>query len=158
MKAIELYFWCALYWALYLPISLLILLWTEQGDVFGILLVGFILTAVLVLFLLFEDGALIPDELEPAIILRSEPVEEVPEVTVIDDESPAEIPQEIPKPKRKYVRKKPVVSDSVQEPPEVEPDEKEETKTEPVGVEPEPKMRTDVDLGKLDAPDDSIVG
>lgn len=158
MKAIEIYFWCALYWAFYLPISLLILLWTGQGDVLGILLVGFILTAVLILIFLFEDGVLIPDDLEPAIILRSEPAEEDLKITVIEDKQPAEPAKVEPKPKRKYVRKKSVVEDSVQEPPEVVPDEKEEPETEPVGVEPEPRLRTDVDLGQLDAPDDSNVG
>lgn len=173
MKLIELYFWNSLYWALYLPLSLLILLLTGQGDVLGIIIVGSLMTAILSLILVFQEGVLL-DDFEPALVmLADEPLQETTDVEISNlektvkqnsvQQSAEPSPKEKieSKPKRKYVRKQLVESVSAENKPlEVQPNEKEEQKTKPVesvGMEPEPKMRTDVDLEQLDAPDDDNV-
>lgn len=118
MRLLEIYVWNCIYWALYLPCSILLYLITGQGDVLGILLIGAIITAILTVYLSFSEGVLFDEEMEPAIVL-----DETPEVEI-----------------------KPV---------EVEEDEKEQT--EPIDLEFEPKMRTDVDLGQLDVADDDLL-
>ncbi len=123
MKLIEIYFWNAVYWALYLPLSLIIYAVTEQGDILGILAVGAILTAILTVYLAFSDGVLFDDN-EPAVIVY------------VDDEISEPVP--VPKEETK---------------PEVKQDEKQE-----LDLEPEPKMRTDVELDKPDSADDDILG
>jgi len=151
MRPIEIYVWNALYWAAYLPISLTVYVVTEQGDVLGILLVGFIMTLLLTAILLFQEGILWEDEFEPAIIIE-EPDEEPKPEQVIET-----TPKEVVKPKRKYTRK-PKPEQVKQETLEVKPNEKKENQTNNaapvVGVEPEPKMRTDVNLDELDTDDD----
>ncbi len=122
MRLLEIYFWNCLYWALYLPCSILLYLITEQGDVLGILLIGGILTAILTVYLSFSDGVLFDEDMEPAIVLSDEPEVAMEEVQTV----------------------------------EVEENEKEQT--ERIDLESEPKMRTDVDLGQLDADNDDILG
>jgi hypothetical protein len=122
MRLLEIYFWNCIYWALYLPCSILLYLITGQGDVLGILLVGAILTAILTVYLSFSEGVLFDEDMEPAIVLSETPKVEIEEI-------------------------KPV---------EVEEDEKEQA--ERIDLESEPKMRTDVDLGQLDADDDDVLG
>ncbi len=121
MRLLEIYVWNCLYWALYLPCSFLLYLFTGQGDVLGILFVGGIITAILTVYLSFSEGVLFDEEMEPAIVLSDEPEVEIEEVQTV----------------------------------EVEEDEKEQT--ERIDLESEPKMRTDVDLGQLDADDDDLL-
>ncbi len=95
MRLLEIYFWNCIYWALYLPCSILLYLITGQGDVLGILLVGAILTAILTAYLSFSDGVLFDEEMEPAIIVyQDEPKEEPePEPVPEEDEKLTEVKQ-----------------------------------------------------------------
>lgn len=132
MKLLEIYFWNALYWAMYLPLSLILHIVTEQGDILGILLIGAIMTAILTIYLAFSDGVLF-DDMEPAII-------------VYEDKSKSKV-QPAPKPAP--------VKDEIK-PTEVKKDEKQ--KTEQIDLEPAPKMDTDVDLGQPDDSNNDILG
>ena len=156
MKFIEIYVWNCLYWAFYLPISLLLWLFTGAGDVLGILLVGILMSAILTLICLFQEGVLWEEEMEPAIILTEEEYQRE-----LVKEQVAETAPPVEKPKRKYTRKEKTEPEQLEVNPNAQ-EEKPRTDTTdptrpPVGVEPEPKMHTDVDLGKLDADDDDIV-
>jgi len=123
MRLLEICFWDALYWLLYLPTNILLLAWTGQGDLLGILIIGFVLTLVLTVFLATQDDLLF-DDWEPAIVYH---VKKLPqEVPYAEEEKPKPQPAE---PARQFV-----------------------------GFEPGTKMRTDVDLGMLDADDDDILG
>ncbi len=66
MKLLEIVFWDAVYWLLYVSASFLLWAWTGQGDSLGILVIGFVLTAILNVFLLTQDDILF-DDLEPAM-------------------------------------------------------------------------------------------
>jgi hypothetical protein len=123
MKLIEIFVWDALYWALYLPCSIILYAITGQGDVFGILVIGALLTAILSVFLATQD-ALLFDDWEPAIVHRIQPKVEAYQ----------------------------------HEQKETEKSEPEPSTRPSVGFEPGIKMRTDVDLGRLDADDDDILG
>jgi hypothetical protein len=125
MKLIEIFVWDALYWALYLPCSIVLYAITGQGDILGILIIGAVLTTVLSVFLATQDG-LIFDDWEPAIVLS--PIKKQVEVTTYDKKQ-----EEKPQPE-------PASSARL-----------------PVGFEPGAKMRTDVDLGSLDADDDDTL-
>ena len=160
MKLIEMYFWNALYWALYLPSSLIIHLITGQGDILGILIVGLLLTGIFTLILLFQEGVLW-DDLEPATILTEEECqEELAKLTgkpakreekPSDEQSPAETVEELPV-------DAPIENLEVNTNAEEEKTRPDHTDSAPDGVEPEPKLRTDVRLDELYAPDDSVVG
>jgi len=67
MKLLEICFWDAIYWLIYLPVSVLLWAWTGQGDLLGILVIGSILTLILTAFLMTQDGLLF-DDWEPAIV------------------------------------------------------------------------------------------
>lgn len=102
MKFMEIYFWNALWWAGYLPISLALYAITGHGSIAGILLIGAIFTAVISLILVFPRGILLDDwEPEPAVVVyeeyqepeekpQEEPKEEKPEETIIIPETPKE--------------------------------------------------------------------
>jgi len=122
MKLTEIIVWDALYWALYLPCSIVLYAITGQGDVFGILVIGALLTLILSVFLATQDGLLF-DDWEPAIVLTKTKVE------VYQHEQK-----------------------------ETEKSEPEPSTRPSVGFEPGIKLRTDVDLGLLDADDDDILG
>lgn len=107
MRLLEICFWNVMYWALYLPCSIILNIITEKGDLVAIVLIGVIITAVMTIWLSFSDGVLLEEEMKP-VIIENEPVE-------VEYE-------------------------------------------EPIDLEPEPKMRTDVDLGQLDADDDDVLG
>ncbi len=72
MRLLEIYFWNALYWALYLPLSILLYIITEQGDVLGILLIGFLNTIILTIYLSFQDECLF-ESWEPTIVHKTVP-------------------------------------------------------------------------------------
>jgi hypothetical protein len=72
MRLIEIYFWNAVFWALYLPLSILLWIITEQGDILGILLIGFLNTIILTIYLSFQDECLF-ESWEPAIVHRTAP-------------------------------------------------------------------------------------
>ncbi len=91
MKLVEIYVWNALYWAMYLPISIIIHLITEQGDILGILLIGAIMTTILTVYLAFSEGVLFDEEMEPAIIVYQD--EQAPEPAPEEDEKPTEVKQ-----------------------------------------------------------------
>lgn len=133
MRLLEIYFWNAVYWALYLPTSLILYIVTEQGDILGILLVGAIMTAILTVYLAFSEGVLFDEDMEPAIIVY----EDKPKSKVQPAPNQAPVKDEI-------------------KPTEVKKDEKQ--KTEPVDLEPAPKMDTDVDLGQPDDSNNDILG
>jgi len=145
MRLLEIYFWNALYWALYLPVSIFLHFITEQGDPIGILFVGAFFTIILTVYLALQDDCLF-DRWEPAVIIRTP--------------APA---SEVPKPRK---MPKPIPAPVTVQPLEVKPYVKKETATtEPtaptryiVGLEPGVPMRTDVDLRQLDAADDDILG
>jgi len=108
MKFMEIYFWNALWWAGYLPISLAMYAITGHGSIPGILLIGAIFTAVISLILIFPRGVLLDDwEPEPAIVVygeepepEEEPQEEIEEK---EDEEVVDIP-EMPKEKMARIR------------------------------------------------------
>ncbi len=126
MKLLEICFWDAIYWLLYLPASVLLWAWTGQGDLLGILLIGTILTLILTVFLMTQDGLLF-DDWEPAIVHTN--IQPEVEVTTYGKKQ-----EEKPRP------------------------ESASSARQFVGFEPGLKMRTDVDLGSLDADDDDILG
>lgn len=156
MKFIEIYVWNCLYWAFYLPLSLLLWLITGTGDLLGIILVGILMSAILTLICLFQEGVLWEEEMEPATILTEEEYQrELAQLQPTEKIVPVE------KPKRKYARKKQpepkpleVNQNAQEEKPRTNPAT---PAPDPIGAEPEPQMHTDVDLGKLDADDDDIV-
>ncbi len=129
MKLLEIYFWNAVFWAFYLPISILLYLITEQGDILGILIIGFGYTIILTIYLANQDDILF-DDWEPAIVLDK-----------------TTVPKLVKTPEVKTHAKK-----------EEKPRTKPRTSARPsVGLEPWPKIRTDVDLRKLNASDDDIL-
>ncbi|MBI4146124.1 hypothetical protein HY489_02185 [Candidatus Woesearchaeota archaeon] len=136
MRAIEIYFWCMMYLATYLLVSLVINLLTGWGDLVGITIIGLLLTLVLALILLWEAEREEREfeEMEPAVV-----VEEVPMV----DSSFSNVREFFEMEVQDY-------------------ENQEETSAEAEriinGVEPGPKMRTDLDLDGFDVLDDDVVG
>jgi len=53
MDSLEIWFWNALYQAIYLPITLILHLLTQTGTIFGIIVIGLFFNVVLTLILLF---------------------------------------------------------------------------------------------------------
>jgi len=184
MKLIEIYVWNSVFWALYLPLSLLMQLFTGDGTVLGIIFIGLAFTVILSLILALMDGILW-DDWEPAVVYEAVPEESV--------EVERELPVKVVKTRKKRTPKEdqttqlndpvetptdqnvspiatpaPISDENIQTNTlEVKPDEqkeRQESKPEstdssrhPVGVEPSPKMWTDVDLNQLDADDDDPV-
>jgi len=156
MKLIEIYFWNSLYWALYLPTSLLVHLITNQGDVLGILLIGFLLTAVLTIILCNQEGVF-PEKMEPATILTEEEYQaELVKMTGKPVELVEPNPVPSPEPITEQNPDAQVKTLEVNNYAEEEKTRPDNTDSAPDGVEPGTEMRTDVDLEQLDAPDDSI--
>jgi len=131
MRLVEIYFWCMMYLSTYLLVSLVINLLTGAGDLVGITLIGLLLTLALAVILV-RQAELEERELEE--LARAEIV--TPVELFFENQELLEVNQNA---------------------------EKEETKpnttTDPApdGLEPEPKLRTDVGIAELDAPDDSVV-
>jgi hypothetical protein len=91
-------FWNCVYGALYLPLSILLNLFTGQGDILGILLVGTLCSLLLTVYLLFQDECLF-ETWEPAIVHHirvQKPVQEVePDETI--EEKPLVVIEPAPK-------------------------------------------------------------
>ena len=142
MKALEIYFWNCIFWAFYLPLSILLKLITDKGTILGVLLIGVLYTLLFTMFLLFQKSWLFYERMEPAIIVQT------------------------PQPKKKKTPKpqpKPMPAPETIKPMEVKIHaKKEKTESPPsrhfVGLEPEPKMETDVDLSMLDVHADDLLG
>ena len=84
MKLVEIYFWDSIFWVLYLPISLLLQLVTEEGTIMGIIFIGLAFTVILSLFLALTDG-IIWEEWEPAVVYEAAPEEPV---QVVEESTP----------------------------------------------------------------------
>ena len=126
MKLLEITFWNATYWALYLPTSLLVQLLTGEGELLGILIIGLLCTLLLNIFLAFQKEGFFDYLSEPAEI-----------VYTVENSEKKEEPEIV----------EPILADDSSKQKEVKQDEQE--KIEEL-VEPEPKMRTDVNLSTLD--------
>ena len=146
MRPIEIVFWDVLYTALYMPMAVVIDIAQGQGHIIGFMLIGLAFTAVLTIYLVFQEGALLDDIDFPVVSISN-----VGAVTT-----------EIQAPKKKRGRPRKQKEDQIpKQEVEVQPnveETKERTKDSiAIGTEPEPKMWTDVDLGKLDAANDDLL-
>ncbi len=67
MRPLELYFWNALFWVAYLPLSLVLKIVTNKGDILGILLIGVFFTVVLTMIFSFQGNILF----QPRMVVAS---------------------------------------------------------------------------------------
>lgn len=140
MKLLEMYVWVLVYWGLYLPITGMISQSMGEKGLLEVLIVGVVMTFILVIGLHWFEGLFFL-ELEPAATLEEQPV---PTFVV-----------------KKPRGRKPRENIEQEKTLEVNSNAEEEQKQESVKSstiddtrEPEPKMRTDVDLSELNALDD----
>ncbi|MBI4448795.1 hypothetical protein HY641_02085 [Candidatus Woesearchaeota archaeon] len=163
MDPVEIAFWSVLYWALYLPSSIALQIATGEGSILGVLLIGTFFTAMLLIILVFQDDILL-DMWNPVLMAKPS----VPSSSQVEPSPKKKVAKRGRPPKKKAPtegEQKGVIDAEKNKQMEVSTNvKKEEANNDPadapdlmVGMEPEPKMRTDVDLGQLDADDDDLL-
>jgi len=143
MNPLEVVFWNVLFWALYLPIAVILLLLGAQGHPFGVVACGLMGSVILSVFLAFQDDLLFESYTPVRVTIKEESAKPEPKIReraapeVKDEKMEVKSPKDEP-------------AEAVEG---VQPDDKEEIEFA-VGEEPEPRMRTDVSLNEFDADDD----
>jgi len=148
MNLLEIAFWNVLFWALYLPIAVIMLLLGAQSHPLGIVFCGLFGTAVLSVFLGFQDDLLFESYTPVQVTIteaKSEPKES--ETKKPKEEEAKEEPK-APEGQDEEVEVKSPEVEPVETDAEVESDESEEVEFAD-GEEPEPRLRTDVVVEQL---------
>lgn len=154
MNLLEIAFWNVLFWALYLPIAVIILLLGAQGHPLGVVSCGFFGTAILSIFLGFQDDLLFESYTPVQVTIteaKPEPKESKSESKEPKGEKMGE-PQ-VPEGQDEEVEVKSPEVEPVEIDAEVESDESEDVEFAD-GEEPEPRLRTDVVVEQLAVDDD----
>lgn len=160
MRMLEIYFWDSIFLAMYLPIAFALQIITETGTILGTIIIGLFFTGIISAILIFVDGILY-DDIEPAEIIyttetktrkkrepkKKQEIESEETKQTEQDNQPSSTEQN-----SVTENSEPIQETEILEPLEVKNNE--ETKNLYEGTEPEPKMRTDVNLDQLDADDD----
>lgn len=129
MKLVEICFWNSMYLLIYLALSLYLHNTNNEGTILGTIIIGLIFTAIISIILYFQEGILLEDD-----------GLEIKEISSKEEKEP---PVQIKK-KHEYKKRKTEVKNNEEKPSQEKMVEFFD------GIEPEPKMRTDVNLDKLD--------
>ena len=164
MRLAEVCLWDTLYVSLYTPLAIVatVIAGAELNPI-ALLIAGTMCCSILTVYLCFQ-GDLLFRRIPRMMDAPTETKQEQPGrlVDMAATTNPMPCPEQVKPKKRRRRRKAEIVAAELEQQLEVQANVKEKPqKTKPAktfdilaGVEPEPKMRTDVDLDELDADDD----